>query len=243
MRSDQSEKDSSQTLNNERKSGSSSDETDSSRESSSNSDSSIEEPAFIEDPKEQFTYENMIENFIKMKKSIFGHARGDFAAVRLPGSQFITFGYQQQECETEVGWKAHISINDEDKINLAKAWNTVKDIFIDEQLIVKVVVPNADLYKDKLQCGKQVTIYCHKTPDKNWEDIFRNIENALSDADIQPSLFSSSDKPIPGSTFLSYRNDDNGKGRYIASESNYNPGNHDDIFGNIELQSRGIRYR
>jgi hypothetical protein len=241
MRSNQDDKDLN-AENSEESSKTNSEITSSSSDSSASSNP-VTESVFIQDPKEQFTYENMVENFIVMKRPILGNIHGEFAAARLPGSIFINFGYQDSQKEHDVGWKAHISIDDSDKENLAKAWNLVKDILIDEQLVAKVVLPHADFYKDPDQCGKQITIYCHMTPEKNWEDVFHKIENALSVEDIQDSEFSSSDRPLPGSVFLSYRNDDNGRGEYIASDNDYNPANHDDIFANIELQPRGVRFR
>lgn len=210
---------------------------------STNSESSIKEPAFFEEPKELFTYERLKQRLIIEGKPILGSRYGDFAAGRIPNSVFISFGYKDNETEINVGWKAHISIDDSDKENLAKAWDLVKDVIIDEKLVSKVVVPDANFYNDPVQCGKQITIYCHMTPAKDWEDIFHRIENALCVEDIKASTFSPSDKPLPGSAFLSYRNDDNGNGNYIASDHDYNPASHDDIFDNIQIQPRGVRFR
>ncbi|HVY53223.1 MAG TPA: hypothetical protein VHA13_01750 [Gammaproteobacteria bacterium] len=167
--------------------------------------SSVIEPIFVEDPKEQFTYGNFISNFIEEKEAVLGSSHGEFAASRAPGSLFINFGCQDIITNNVVGWKAHISVDDSDIENLARAWDAIKDIFIDEKLVTKVVIPNAGFYKDPVQFGKQITIYCHATPERDWQDVFNRIENALAIEDIKTNGFSPSDKAIIGSKFISYR--------------------------------------
>ena len=55
----------------------------------------------------------------------------------------------------------HISVDDRDIVNIAKAWNVLKDIFTDEKLNMKVVRPHSNFYKDDSQYGKQVTMYVY----------------------------------------------------------------------------------
>lgn len=202
-----------------------------------NSQEEKEENLNLEEIKEIFKYENMVKSLITDHSSYLVDEHKEFGASKSE-NVFFRFGYMHEVIEKEVGWKVHISINDSDKKNLAKAWDVVEEILIEEKLQAKIVMPDADFYKDSQQCGKQITIYCHMTFNRNWESIFNRIEDSLYKAEIQSGEFSPGDRQIPESNYLSYRNDDNGHGKYISSNSDYNPSRQSDPFINFSLEPK-----
>jgi hypothetical protein len=198
--------------------------------------------ADIDKIKAIFTYENMVQYLIEQKTYpvMYDEKKKFGASVE---RAFIGFGYMDNIKESDVGWKAHIAIDDSDKTNLANAWNVVKDIFIEEKLLTKVVNPSANFFKDESQCGKQITIYCFVSPNVDWERVFNKIEDALFNANINNHKFSPGEKEIPGSRYLSYRNDSDKDGNYVYSSNDYNPAGFSDPFQNIELEPRGNHFR
>jgi hypothetical protein len=205
-----------------------------------------EEKEAIDEAKRLFSYENMVKFFLEEKvnpvmvdsKEIFGASIGD--------SVFITFGHMSTLKEKDVGWKMHISIDDKDMTNLARAWNLLKDIFIEEKLTVKVVYPNSKFYEDERQHGKQVTMYCFMSMSKKseeWQKIFNCMEEILLANNIINNKFPSINKVIPGSKYLSYKNDDNGMGGYVASPTSYNQSNQPDPFLQAKIELRQLSLR
>jgi hypothetical protein len=198
-----------------------------------------EEGKAIDEAKKLFTYENMIKFLLEEKVDPVMTDSQQVFGASIDQSTFIRFGYLNILKDSDVGWKMHISVDDRDIANIAKAWNLLKDIFIDEKLIVKVVRPHSNFYKDDSQHGKQVTMYVYMSMPKEldeWKRIFNTIEEILSTNNILNNKFPPFNKPLLGSKYLSYRNDDKGDGTYIASPNNYNPSNQIDPFQQIELQ-------
>lgn len=134
----------------------------------------------------------------------------------------------------------HIAVPVDD---VGTTWDIVKDILIDERIAeTKVVQPG--IVFDELERGKQITIYQFCNPNRDWEMILQRIEIALRKAYkegyIHRGQFCSSDRPIPESLFLAYRNDARRDGSYISEKAAmkfaipYNPfGQPDDPFSNI----------
>ena len=140
----------------------------------------------------------------------------DFQVIFSEASAFIDFYCNDFKDNATAGWKLHIAVDDEYN-NLAAAWNLVKDILIGYRIPhSKVVKPNVQLSTDKLQHGKQITIYIPEA-----DDLIKELDWALIVYKIELSLrsykgvgitteklgFSPSDKAIPGSKYISYRND------------------------------------
>jgi hypothetical protein len=129
--------------------------------------------------------------------------------------------------------------------NIEKAFNILKDIIIDERITCKVTKPNCGFYTDDIQHGKQITIYCCANPEKEWENIFKHIEEALLEGNIEGDISAKGDKQIEGSLYISYRNDNRGDDTYIDSEEagfNYNHGNFPDPFLQFDISPPEIRF-
>ncbi len=190
------------------------------------------------------------------------------ASAPLPVSHFISFHQRNKlfisftyssVTTPQLGWKAHIGVDDSDRNgrvmgsdgneilyseNLEKAWNIVKNIAIKYRILsLKVIKPEKTLIKNPQQCGKQITIYCVFQMDLAWETIFTEIENELVKNNVKPAPLSPGDKPLLGSAYISYRNDDSGEkdehgvSQYIVGA--YNQSGAVDIFAgyNIQLES------
>jgi hypothetical protein len=192
----------------------------------------------IDELNQLFTYENVVDFLIEKKKPILYDKKQLFGA-RIE-REFIEFGYIGDK-QADAGWKAHLAIDDKDKSNLSRAWNILKNIFIEEKLHVKVVQPKADFFKDPYQFGKQITIYCYNTPNADWRNIFAKIESALLHANIREFTFDKIDRPLPGSKYITYCNDSDELGNYIPAEkrTSYNTGNFEDPFINFNLEPKG----
>lgn len=135
------------------------------------------------------------------------------------------------------GWKLHIAIDDTDPENVASAWDIVKDILIEQRIAEsKVIKQGKSFVHDEMQCGKQITIYQFFNPERNWSFIINSIERRLLSAGIRSVPFSPTDKPIPDSHYITYRNDLSEDGRRAMDsrevmtrfplEKRYNPFGH-----------------
>lgn len=144
------------------------------------------------------------------------------------------------------GWKLHIAIDDVIPGNVARAWNIIKDILIEERISTsKVIKPGESFVDDVTQCGKQITIYQFFNPERNWGVIINEIEGRLLSAGIVPAPeFSPTDRPIIGSRYITYRNDLSENGRFVIDSrkamsyqesTRFNPFNRPDPFANIRI--------
>ncbi len=128
---------------------------------------------------------------------------------------WVQFGYRGNGGNpAEYGWKAHIGFDDSTSENLELAWNTLLPILKEYQIgSGKIVKDGRNLINnDSLQCGKQAAIYCFKqSPAIDWAQFFAKITHEFRRAGIKCAPLSLSDFKLPGSEYISYR-DDNGNG-------------------------------
>ncbi len=138
---------------------------------------------------------------------------------------FISFGCigENPEVKAPGGWKLHIAVNDIIPGNVAKAWDSVLNILIEQRICQsKVIKPNMSFMHDKRQCGKQITIYQFFNPSRDWDEIVHQIEGLLHNSAggaVAEGTFSPADRQIPGSRYISYRNDLNKAGSDVISAS------------------------
>lgn len=122
-----------------------------------------------------------------------------------------TIGQEMGGC----GWKFHVSIDDNDKNNIAAGWNIVKDILVAHNVFFSKVVAcdytmEHTLREDiGVQRGKQITIYMASHPNRTverWRVLAADITRELANANIQPSYRpdAESDIPIQGSNYVSF---------------------------------------
>ena len=209
------------------------------------------------DPKTRFSY---IE-IVKADRLIITDLKsnGRFGS-RNDDEDFVYFGFIKG-VDTTLGWKAHITIDDSDdegfepsetccepgitySNNLANAWEIIKNIAIEEQIIsLKIVKPDKKFAtKDPEHCGKQITIYCGyqlrpETMQQDilyWQRIFTQISHELAQAGIRPAPHVPGELEVRGSSYITYRNDNDGNGQYYQGD-NPNPANMPNPFENFEL--------
>lgn len=93
--------------------------------------------------------------------------------------------------------------------NIVSAIEKRKQLFLEKE--------NANGRNDNKQeqIGKEITIYALFEPiEKDWQKILTDIENKLLENDVDFSERPEYNNEIKGSRYLSYRNDDNGEGKY-----------------------------
>jgi hypothetical protein len=107
------------------------------------------------------------------------------------------------------GWKFHISVDESDQQNIAKAWDIVAEIALKYKLNETKFL-KSDKKLSPRQSGKEITIYIDKDdhPDLNWNDIITELNQKFVEQNIKPGVRPFGDKPIHGSSFINYRFDD-----------------------------------
>jgi hypothetical protein len=133
------------------------------------------------------------------------------------------------------GWKFQFSIDDTDNLqprsNLARAWSIIERHVVDNGIwSVKLFPGGKPLHQQfARERGKQITIYLFKEKQERsleeWQNIFQRMENDLAAARIVPSYRAYGCRRVPGSNYLSYRNDRSTGGKYIGTSvtrDNYN---------------------
>lgn len=173
----------------------------------------------------QFHYADTLSYQALAKLSAGGQAQcGAYGVFRgHDNSNFIGFTYvdapQHANSNKKYGWKFHISIDNSDQNNMAKAWEVVRDILIKHKIAnAKCVRPGYQLGED--QRGKEITLYAfNEAPGQGvsagrWQAILQEITNGLAVAGVRPGEPPRGDLTIPGSTYCSYRNDENAGGGY-----------------------------
>lgn len=114
-------------------------------------------------------------------------------------------------------WKFRFSVAPHD---LEQAWNIIADTLMKDRVghIAKVASGEgrdmvADAHSE--QRGKSITIYTRNDIDPaHYKAIFAHLEAELRNAGIAPGLNVKGDRTVPGSTYMSYRNDRDENGRY-----------------------------
>lgn len=121
--------------------------------------------------------------------------------------------------EVRYGWKIHISLDDEISGNIEKAWNVLVGLFIAKRInLVKLIDKgDKDITVHPNYHGRQITIYSDLEPFTvgEWREILQEINDELVRAGVFPGYISKICQPIEGSSYFSYRNDDNGRGEYL----------------------------
>lgn len=169
---------------------------------------------------------------------------------------FINFAYIGDEpnfrptAQSPGGWKLHVAIDDRNLENLSRAWNLIVDILIEQRICEsKIIKREVSFWNNASQCGKQITIYQFYNPNRDWNSIINQIESRLCTGDeygeIPRGQFSPTDRLIPESRYISYRNDLSQNGEYAMATSEtmqfpeairYNPFNRPDPFASIVIQ-------
>lgn len=202
----------------------------------------------IEASRVLFTYENMISRIL-----LSDEPHDTFGSQIDPVKAFINFGYigRNPAYKSVIkgvpgGWKLHVAICDTVVGNVARAWNAIKDILIEQRIAEsKIIKPGVSFAHNLEQSGKQITIYQYYNPERDWDMIINQIEQRLRMAQILPATFSPTDKRISGSAYISYRNDLSRSGKQVLSASEvmpfpedkrYNPFGYPDPFSSIVIK-------
>lgn len=146
-----------------------------------------------------------------------------------PSDMSSSFPSSEQDCEVLMcptyaeknaptfGWKFFISINHHE---LAEAWDLIKDVLITQHVgCTKVRKASSLVSLPHEECGKEIVIYAGWQKDEGiayWPNVLSQIENKLLhrvrangivtpvERNPHPTL---AGRPIPGSNYISYRND------------------------------------
>lgn len=171
-----------------------------------------------------FNYDEIIEKIYQKDEQNQYEALADF------GGPFIHLKHSVADISQmhTLGWKAHIRVDEHDTDNLRKTWDILQEVVFKYQIWrTKIVKNDAEFFTKPLDKGSQVTIYCFFQLNLDWKTIFTELTDKLIKAQVIPSAeMSYADKPIAGSDYITYRNDD------LA----YNPAVSSDPFANITIQ-------
>jgi hypothetical protein len=141
---------------------------------------------------------------------------GDYTCTAI--SEWVTLK-RNDVPDAGYGWKIHISLDDEFSGNIENAWNVLVGLFITKRInLVKLIDQGAkDITVHPNYHGRQITIYSDLEPftADEWREILQEINDELVRAKVVPGYRSKICQPIEGSSYFSYRNDDNGSGEYL----------------------------
>ncbi len=152
----------------------------------------------------------------------------------------------------EVGdWKFRLSVAPQD---VERAWNIVAETLMNDHGHSHVAKVAASTSIDHLadpaagQRGKMITIYTNRTTDAaHYMRLCAHLEQQLQAAGIAPGLSVTGDRPVPGSSYLSYRNDRTLSGAYndaaqtraLPAHMRYNPSLGADPYAGFVLDGGG----
>ncbi len=159
-----------------------------------------------------------------MQKADFSYIKCDAGFCR--GGGYIAtrtdagfMSLRTNECEESLrknpnplGWKFHISIDDE-RENMIRAWDNLVPIFIKHRVnFIKLIRPecHCDDEHSESERGRQFTIYIEQNLEKNrddWQSLINEITDKLVEQNIKPGYQNIIAKAIPGSNYFYYRND------------------------------------
>ncbi len=149
-------------------------------------------------------------------------------------------------------WKFRLSVAPQD---VERAWNIVAETLMNDHGRSHIAKVAASSSIEKLsdpaagQRGKMITIYTNKNTDPaHYMRLCAYLEQQLSAAGIAPGLSVKGDRPVPGSSYLSYRNDRTPDGAYNDAASNralpahlqYNPTMSADPYAGFVLDGGGV---
>lgn len=141
-------------------------------------------------------------------------------------------------------WKFHVSVH---QGQVRDAWNLIANYLINHGDDFKAKVAGPELvsrFSDPAhrQAGKMIAIYAVRDVRAEvWKGILKDIEELLRADEIRPGCVVKSDRKIPGSLYIYYRND-GGKKPFSADEMNkvppqdlYNPRHAPDPYSTFEI--------
>lgn len=170
---------------------------------------------------------------------------GDYrvSAVRGQFLSIVHSSYDEGAVEL-TGWKFHISLDEGDRNRLLTAYQQIAQIVTNNSIDVskfKTFKIAVDVDSHPSDHGRQATIYVTPDTQVNWKELLESITRVLIDLNIPPGYPNPVCRPVSGSNYISYRNDQNMDGSYIScrqvymdndidQENKYNPGGHEDPF-------------
>lgn len=105
------------------------------------------------------------------------------------------------------GWKFHLSVDESDPDNIAKAWDIVTELAL-KYKIGESKFLKSDKFLATRQSGKELTIYINDDdPELDWNTILLELNQKFVANNIKPGVAPFGDKPIRGSSYISYRFD------------------------------------
>lgn len=151
------------------------------------------------------------------KKCDTGYSEGDgYMATRTDGG-FMSL--RTFECEeflkknsNPLGWKFHISIDDE-RENMILAWDNIVPIFMKHKVnFIKLIRPEChqDDEHSESERGRQFTVYIEQNLEKtkdDWQNLINEITDKLVEKGIKPGYQNVVAKAVQGSSYFYYRND------------------------------------
>jgi len=136
------------------------------------------------------------------------------------------------------GFKIHISIYENRKLergevddNVADAWLAISRVLAKYNVPLWKIISPMEAPMLFSQRGKQITVYCSEFKHENdeyfndeeleerWQEIIPKIEKALTEAGIRPCVPAKNETLIAGSSFITYAQDTDEKGKEISSEN------------------------
>jgi len=151
------------------------------------------------------------------KKCDTGYSEGDGYMATRTDAGFMSL--RTFECEkllkknsNPLGWKFHISIDDE-RDNMIGAWDNIVPIFIKHKVsFIKLIRPEChqDSEHSESERGRQFTIYIEQNLEKtkdDWQNLINEITDKLVEKGIKPGYQNVVAKVVPGSSYFYYRND------------------------------------
>lgn len=142
--------------------------------------------------------------------------KGDALAVTFPESKYIGLFQRplpgsQAELRNRVGWVFYVSLKDEASENVAKGWDVLKDLFLEFHVTFVLVTKQGHRLESDLDRGKQISIYhflSSKNPPIDLKTFLTSIEGKLTDADVLPGDQATNTKPVSGSRFITYHDNE-----------------------------------
>jgi hypothetical protein len=166
-------------------------------------------------------YEASIDEWNKHNQANYGVSQeGGFVHFKLkdaldidPDSDLPPPAPVLKRASDNKGYKFHISLGVDDN-NLYEGWKVVLPILAKYGIKHFKIAPDGFDELNKEQRGKEITVYSFENPDipkETWAQLLEAITYELAVQNIKPGPFPNNpdrkDEKIPGSDYISYRND------------------------------------
>lgn len=170
------------------------------------------QPGRVRDAAAFYTYEAI--NHVPAGKTF---TQGPYIIRPSNGFIYMIKKTYDEDNGVDFGLKFHVSVDDEDFENVAKAWNLIKDILISYKVTTAKVIERGKRLAElnPKQRGKQITMYQFRDTGLNWQEIIREITRILTENEIKPGYAPPSDNPVPGTNYVYYRTDLSVDGKYL----------------------------